>query len=309
MTAAATSQTRLSYIKEAAYGVTPTTPAFKNIRYTGESLKHTRQTVTSNEIRPDRNVADLIQVGGGAEGAFNYELSYGAFDDFLAAALCGAWNSDVLENSTSLQSFTLEKTFEQGATDTFMRYTGMVVNALSLSITNQQIVTGSFTFMGKGGSVGSAIIAGATYSDSPTNDVMSAGLNFANMSITGAGSPNLTGLTLEVNNNTRQQPVIGSLDSLGIGLGRCVVTGTATIYFENKSAYELFLNGTATDLTFKIGGATENQYIFTIPKLKFSDGDAPTSANDQDVILTLPFQGLFDPTLGATIEIERVPAA
>jgi hypothetical protein len=308
MTIAATSQTRLAFVKEVAYGVTPANPSFENVRYTGDTLKHNRQTITSNEIRPDRNVADLIQVGGGAEGAINYELSYGSFDDFLEAALCSAWALDKIKNGTSLSSFTFEKTFEQGATDTFIRYTGMMVNGFSLNIQTQQIVTGSFTFMGKGGSVGNAILAGATYTGAPTTDVMNAGVNFANLSITGAGTPKLTGLTLEVNNNMRQQAVVGSIENAGVGLGRCVVTGTATMYFENKSALELFLNGTATDLSFTIGGATEDQYIFTIPKLKFSDGDAPVPGNDQDVILTLPFQGLFDSTLGATIEIERVPA-
>lgn len=308
MTIAETSQTRLAFIKEVTYGVTPATPAFTNMRYTGETLKHNRQTITSNEIRPDRNVSDLIQVGGGAEGAVNYEMSFESFDAFMEAALCGTWNADKVKNGVSRHSFSLEKTFEQGATDTFLRYTGMLVNGFSLNIQAQQIVTGSFTFMGKGGSVAAAAIAGATYTDSPTTEVMSAGLHFADLSIAGAGTPKLTGLTLEVNNNARQQAVVGSLDTAGVGLGRCVVTGTATMYFENKDALEMFLNGTASDLSFTIGGATEDNYVFSIPKLKFSDGDAPTPGNDQDVILTLPFQGLYDETLGATLEIERVPA-
>lgn len=308
MASAETSQTRIAFIKEVTYGVTPTTPAFTNMRYTSDTLKHTRQNITSNEIRPDRNVADLILVAGGAEGGVNFELSYGAFDAFIEAALCGNWTTDELENGVARHSFTIEKTFEQGATDTFLRYTGMMVNAFSLNISTQSAITGSFTFMGKGGSVGDSIISGATYTGSPTNDVMNAGDNFADMTITGAGNPNITALTLEVNNNARQKPVVGSIDSLGVGLGRCVITGTASLYFENKAAYELFMNGTASDLTFTIGGVDELKYIFTIPKLKFSDGDAPTPGNDQDVILTLPFQALYDPVLGAALHIERVPA-
>lgn len=304
MAIAETSQTRLAIIKETVYGTTPTTPVFRKLRYTGDSLKHNRQNITSNEIRPDRNVADLVQVAGGAEGAVNFELSYGAFDDLIAAALCGSWNADKVKNGVEKHSFTLEKTYEQGTTDSFIRFTGAMVNTMSLNVAVQEIVTGSFGFMGKGGSVGTSIIAGATYTDSVTNDVMNAGVNFANLAITGAGSPNLTGLTLEINNNARLQPVVGSIDSLGVGLGRCEITGTATMYFENKDAYELFLAGTATDLSFDLT-KDGNTYTFTIPKLKFSDGDVPVPGNDQDVILTLPFQGLFDPTLGATLEIER----
>jgi hypothetical protein len=309
MAIAETSQTRLAIIKESSYGVTPSTPSFRNLRYTGDSLKHNRGNVTSNEIRPDRNVSDLIQVSGGASGGFNFELSYGAFDDLIEAALCGTWTADKVKNGVAKSSFTLEKTYEQGSTDTYIGYTGMVVDGMSLSISSQNIVTGSFTFMGKGGYVDDGIISGATYAESADNDVMSAGLNFSSLAITGAGSPKLTALTLEINNNARIQPVVGSIDSVGVGLGRCVVTGTATIYFEDKDAYELFLAGTASDLTFTLGGSADLQYIFTIPRLKFSDGDVPVAGNDQDITLTLPFQGLYDGTLEATIEIERVEAS
>lgn len=306
MAIAETSQTRLAIVKEASYGVTPTTPVFTNLRYTGDSLKHNRGNVTSNEIRQDRNVADLIQVSGGAEGAINIELSYGAFDALIEAALCSAWSTNVVKNGVTKSSFTIEKTYEQGTTDTYLGYTGMVVNTMSLNIAVQEIVTGSFGFMGKGGYVSNAIISGATYADSPLNDVMSAGLSFSGLAITGAGSPNLTGLTLEINNNTRMQPVVGSIDSIGVGLGRFTVTGTATMYFENKTAYELFLAGTATDLEFTLSDG-DNDYDFVIPRLKFSDGDVPVGGNDQDVILTLPFQALYDDTLEGTIEITRVP--
>lgn len=305
MAIAETSQTRLAIIPEVNYGATPATPAFTKVRYTGDSLKHKRGNVSSQEVRPDRNVTDLIQVSGGAEGGINFELSYGAFDTLIEAVLGGTWSTNVLKNGVAKRSFTLEKTFEQGATDTFIGYTGMVANTFSLSISAQEIVTGSFSFMGKGGYVGSAIITGATYAEAPTNDVMSAGLSFADLAITGAGSPNLTGLTLEINNNGYERPVVGSIDSLGMGMEKFVVTGTATMYFENKTAYELFLAGTATDLSFTLTDG-DNSYGVVIPRLKFSDGDVPVSG--QDIILTLPFQGLYDATLGATIEITRVPS-
>lgn len=309
MATADSSQTRLALVKETTYGVTPTNPAFRNVRYTGDSLKHTRQNTSSEEIRRDRNAADLVQVAGGAEGAVNFEMSYGSFDDLLAAALCGEWVDNKLKNGTARHSFTLEKTFEQGAADTFMRFVGMMVNTMSLNIAVQEIVKGSFGFMGKGGTTDNAELAGATYTDSPANDVMNAGMDFSNMVITGAGNPKLTGLSLEINNNARLQPVIGSIDSLGVGLGTFLLTGSLSMYFENRDAYELFLQGDDTSLQFTIGGETEMQYKWRISRLKFSDGDAPVGGNNQDVMLTLPFQGLFDGTLGATIEIERVPPA
>ncbi|AEP08888.1 phage tail tube protein [Micavibrio aeruginosavorus] len=302
-----TSQTRLAYIAESVYGTTPATPTFKKVRYTGESLKHARQNITSNEIRPDRNVADLVQVAGGAEGGVNFELSYGTFDDFLESFMYSAWSSNVLKNGITPKSFSIEKTFETGATDNFFRYTGMIANTFNLDISTQQIVTGSFGFMGKGGSVATTAISGATYTDAPTYDVMNAGTNFASLAVTGVTSPKITALSLQGTNNLRQKPVVGSVESLGVGAGRFVLTGTVTMYFENKEAYDLFLAGTATDLTFTIGGASETNYEFVIPRLKFSDADVATPGNDQDVMITLPFQALYDPTEQCTLKITRVP--
>ena len=94
-----TSETRLAYIAETAWGTTPTTPAFTNARFTGESLTPDLQTVVSNEIRPDRNVTDLIQVGQSAGGDVNFELSYGAFDDWLESVMYNTWSTNVLKTA------------------------------------------------------------------------------------------------------------------------------------------------------------------------------------------------------------------
>ena len=304
-----TSQTQLAYITETTYGTTPSTPAFTNVRYTSESLKAARQNVQSEEIRRDRNVPDLIQVGGNAAGGVNFELSYGAFDDFIESALFSAWSSDVIKNGVDQTSFTLEKIFENGATDQHFIFTGAVVNSMSLNIQAQQQVAGSFEFLCKSGSMTETAITGSTYTDAPTNDAMNAATDFASLSVTGATAPAITGLTLEISNNLRQKPVVGSLDSYGIGAGQCVVTGTITAYFENSDLMEQFLAGTATDLSFSIGGATENKYDIVIPRLKFSDGDVPTGGNNQDVIQTLQFTALYDPTEECAIKITRTPAA
>ena len=92
---------QLGYIKEATWGTTPAKPAWQILRLTGESFKIARETKQSAEITPERNVSDLIHIGGGAEGGFNFELSYGAYDDIFAAMLYGAWDDNVLVNGVT----------------------------------------------------------------------------------------------------------------------------------------------------------------------------------------------------------------
>lgn len=302
-----TSQTRLAYTAESTYGTTPATPVFKNMRYTSESLKADAQFVTSNEIRADRNVADVTRVGVEASGDVGFELTYGSFDDLIEALLQGTWTTNVLKNGVVARSFTMEKTFETGSPDQFHRFVGMMVNTMNLSVKSREIVTGSFGLMGKAAASAQAIVAGATYNAVNTNPVMNAANNFTGLAITGVTAPQIMGLNLNITNNLRQQPVIGSINSKGVGSGRFNVSGEVELYFDNQQAYELFLADTYADLSFAIGGASSLKYTVFIPKLKFTGGDVPTTGNDADVMAKFSFQGVYDSTTGAALQITRTP--
>ena len=85
---------QLSFREEASYGVHPA-GEFQKLRFTGESLSHEKETTVSGEIRPDRQVADLVQTGIRVSGGFDFELSYGAFDALMQYALQSAgWSSE-----------------------------------------------------------------------------------------------------------------------------------------------------------------------------------------------------------------------
>lgn len=300
-----TSQTRLAYIAESTFGTTPSTPAFTEARFTGEGLNANIETVTSNEIRPDRNVTDLVQVAQSASGAVNFELSYGSFDAFLESLMFGEWATNVLKNGVTEKSFTLEKTFETGATDQFHRFTGAIANNMSLSMATSSIVTGSFDFLAAGFSSAQAIITGATYTGANTNPVINAATNFASLAMTGVTSPELTALDISITNNLTLEQVLGSLDARGITSGRFQATGTLTAYFENEELFELFLNGTGSDLTFKLGGASSLNYVFDLPNIKFNSAEVVAGGNDQPVLVNMAFTALYDSGEAASLKITR----
>lgn len=300
------SETKLSYVEETTYGTTPATPAFQEQRFTGEGLNANRETTTSNEIRADRNVTDVIQTGQNAGGNVDIELSYGSFDDWLESLMFNTWASNVLKNGTAQKSFTIEKLFEAGATDQYHRFTGAVANSLSLSIQAGQLVTGSFDFLAKGAATGQTAIAGSTYTAANTNDVINAAVDFAGLAVTGAATPQITALNLNITNNLRQQREVGSIDSAGLGTGRFEVTGDFNAYFKNQELYDMFLAGTATDLTFTLGGASSKKYQFEMDKIKFESGEIIAGGNDQDVLQNFTFRALFEGT-DNTLKITRTP--
>lgn len=75
-----------------AWGVTPASGAPREMRITGSQLAAQKETVTSDELRSDRMVSNIVEVGASAEGDINFEFSAGAIDDFLAAFLYGLWS-------------------------------------------------------------------------------------------------------------------------------------------------------------------------------------------------------------------------
>lgn len=126
----------LRYVKESTFGTTPATPTMQNMRFTQESFELNTSSVTSQEIRSDRQVADVIRTDVAGQGGFNFELSAGTYDDMILAAIqASAWSSPV-----SLTGLTL--TVAAGA-NTITRSTGSWVS--DGIVTNQWVKFGGFT--------------------------------------------------------------------------------------------------------------------------------------------------------------------
>ena len=309
MAFADSSSTRLAYIPEATFGTTPTSPVFQILRYTGEQLRYQKNSIISDEIREDRNIADLIQVGRMVNGTFDFELSYGTFDDLLEGVFFNDWAADVLINSNVKKGFTFEKKFEQGATDSYLRYRGCVIGGMSLDLSSQKIATGQFSIMGLGGSVTAAILSGATYTAANTNPVMNTSSHFASLSISGVSpAPRIKGLTIQIENNLREQAEVGNIDLAGIAAGRFNVSGTMDAYFESIALYEAILDHDTISLEFTVGVDTGEKYTFELPSIKIKSGDPFAPGNDTDVMIPIEFQAIYDAGETTSIKVTRAVA-
>jgi len=93
-----TNRVNVAYVKETTYGVTPSgPPTLKDLRFVSESVAQENTTVTSQEIRSDRQVSALLRTGIRAPGDLNFEFSYGAFDEWLEWSLLSnaTWTTPV----------------------------------------------------------------------------------------------------------------------------------------------------------------------------------------------------------------------
>lgn len=124
------------YYKEngGAYGTIPAGDG-KTLRLTGETLAATRQFTKSREIRSDRQASGVVLIGIGAGGSIDGELSYGAFDDLLKAALLsGAWAGAVSVTGTNISAAASDNSINSGSSaftataGQWVRVTGFTTN-------------------------------------------------------------------------------------------------------------------------------------------------------------------------------------
>ncbi len=307
MTIADTSQTQLAFIEEATFlAGTPATPAWQKIRMTGEGLNYNIESTTSNEVRPDADVSNVIQTGSNVGGDISGELTFGSADTdiLLEHALRGTFTSNTLKGGVEKKSLSFEKLMETGTTDQYHRDSGCVVNTMALDVKAGQLLTANFGIMGLSRTTGTAALSGSSYVATNTNDPQSA-VDVASITVGGATSSiYYTDMSFSVNNNCRFQQAVGSLAAVGIGYGRREITGTLTAYFEDGDLYEEFLNGTASSLTFASTDGT-NTYTFTLPKIKYNGGTVPTGGNGQDVMVNLTFQAIYDSVSACAIQIDN----
>jgi len=206
---------------------------------------------------------------------------------------------------SSLSNGVLDRsfTFERGYTDidVYERYAGGVVNKIALSLKPNNIVTGTFSIMGRSVTIATVSIDAtpiASQTDSPfdtfTGTVKEAGTAIAL----------ITSIDFSLDNAGQDTFVIGSQYTQKIVLGRCNITGTVEVYFQDSTMINKFVNETASLLEFDVGG-TDEYYKFFIPNVKFSGSDHAVS-DEKPITLKMPFQAIYSPTYGFTAQITRV---
>lgn len=304
----------MRYVPEVTYGVTPATPAFKMVRHTGTTLGLSKESLQSEELRDDRQIADFRHGAYQVGGDVNIELSFESFDDLLEAVMLGTWEVDSpsvgidrLKAGVTRRSFTFERFFGDilSVDKPYHRFTGVELNTLALAINANAMITGSFGVLGQNMTTGTAIIAGATYVPATTTSPLD--------SFTGtlqeAGTPIavITEISLSLENALEARFVVGSKQSIRPSIGRSNVTGQVTAYFENSTLLDKFINETESSIVFELPDGAGNKYTFTLPRIKYTGGQ-PDVDGEGPITLAMPFQALLDPTTGTNLMIDREAA-
>lgn len=214
----------------------------------------------------------------------------------------------IIRNGVTEASYTFLKRFEDLAAVTYHYFTGCRIGSMSLEMATGSIVTGQFGVMGKDSNLTETQIAGSTYTAAPTEVVMNSVSNVQNL-LQDTASFGTTGaisqLTLEINNNHREQKGIGVLGNVGIVAGSLSVTMNASLYFESKTQYEKFKQQTSFRMSFRLQDTAGNAYIVTLPKCKYESMTVNSSQIDSDVAAEASIRAILDASTGCMVQIDK----
>lgn len=289
------SRSRLSYITESTYGTTPAGD-FTGIPFNTQSLNLAKDRVSSAEIRDNRQMNVDRHGNKQVGGDIAVELCDTDFEPFLESLMMSTFSTGVLKTGTTLKSFSIED--YAANIDQARLFTGCAVSSGSFSIAPNQMVTSTFTLLGKDMTLGATekTVTSGTPSGNAPFDAYS-----GSISIGGSASSIITNIDFTVDNGFNPTFVVGSDVSQQIDFGMSTVEGTLSAYFEDEALINRFLNETETAIEVQVGDGT-NTMTFLFPRCKINSADVGVDGPNARII-TASFVALYDSTEDTNLKI------
>ncbi|AMO44101.1 major tail tube protein [Roseobacter phage DSS3P8] len=206
------------------------------------------------------------------------------------------------------RKFTIETAYND--IGQYMVQDGMVPGTFSLEVATGAIITGTIGFEGRATQLLQSTILGDagsyTVLAAQTGEVMNATTNVGEILKDGSTfGASIQSLSISGEANLRQQAAVGSKFSKGIGAGRFNLTGSMTVYFEDETLFNDFLNHETVGLSFGVTDLDGQSIVYTLPAIKFSQDQIAPGGIDQDVFDNVEFTAFRDPNTECMLQVDR----
>lgn len=295
------SRTSLSYIVESSFGTTPA-GNFTNLPFSTHSLNLTKERVQGNDLQSDRMPRVDRHGNKQAGGDIVVDLRDGDYDDFLESAMLGTFSTNVLKVGTSPKYFSIED--YAADIDQAKLFTGCTVSSMGISLAPNQMVTTTFSMVGKGMTLSATQKTQDAASGAAPFDAYSGDLSIGNVGALSA-SAIVTAVDFTVDNAFAPTFVVGSDETPALQYGRATVEGTFSAYFEDEALVNRFLNETNSALQVSVNDPTgANEYTFLFPYIKINSADTSVGGPDSRMV-ECSFVSLYDSTEETNLKITR----
>jgi len=260
-------ESRVYFVEESVYGVTPTSPAMLGI--TAESVE---PAINPSNIKVRGvGLVDLQAIKKGLR-APSLKVSYPLPSEAPIAFL--QWAKVELDKSLSIQALYYKGIFASATDIISLLYTGCKFQKVSVECGIEDIVKATADLLGQDLTVGTAKITGATYADY----VGAVPFYESYVKKGGTALDRVTDWKFNIENNLKPVPVIKTTGYILKYLPHRHrnLTGEVTFEFESKDEFDDVINDTEFSLEFGLGGS--NKAVFS--NCKWEDVKTPTKVED-----------------------------
>jgi len=267
------------------------------VRWTGWAT-----TGTDNNARNYR-IVNLTATVMTVSGLGNEVVSTKAAGDTVTCAVVGKKTFIPVANQ-GRYSYSVEQYFGDSDVPISERFSGVRVQGARISLPPTGMVTADFQMMGQKMVEGTAPYF--TAPTPPTTDNSLVAVNGA-VRFNGVDVALITGAQLNISTSMDAQPVLGSDVVPDIFEGALSVEGQASVYVQDNSFQQLFLNEAEVDLHFYMtSDGTINSPFISIVLNRVKLFSATKSDSDRAIIQSIAFQALEHTTgAGAGTKFEQ----
>lgn len=286
----------IAYVPEVTWGTTPGTPAMIQLKAAtyGETLGMEIDEHISNSINSRRSV-EIVR-GGNKHIKGSVPIEFAALG--LATVLKHALGP-VVTTGAGPYTHTIKRgalaagmTIEKGFTDIaqYFVFTGCKPEKLAGSVSPAGMFTGTLDFIGA-----NMTASGTTLDASLTTSTHTPFMEWEAVATEGGSAATVLAFDFEITNKLDEVLAVGQRGPAAVteGMGEC--TGNVTMMFENLTAFNKFLNETASELKIIFtNGANTLEFYF--PEVRYIGDAVPKIANSQGVVVPLKFRAIYDTT-------------
>lgn len=276
---------------------------FNLLPYTSEGFQMSKEPKMSTAIRDDRRPSNSKNTKGTASGAATVEFGAAPFVmDMLAMLMMNEWtlvNDAEVSEGTFLtdgelkQFMVVEKTTKGGplATDNLYheRYFGTAMNDATIEFSDGELITLAMNFMSINASSSEAVAGADGLGGSITTiakvvpddyEIADSSNNLKSVTLRDSEGDAMqvvfSDLSLQIQNNVREQPGLGYEFAAGMGFGKVAATLSGEIYFVDQTLLDAHMQNKRLSAEFDVDTA-EGTFTFYFPNLMVQ---APTNNSE-----------------------------
>jgi hypothetical protein len=252
---------------------------------------------TGNNDQDSRitDLSALVMTVEARDGESVYSADTGDADEVITAT------GETVKIGTTLRTYTIERAFDDIAE--YQVFNGCAINQMSLQMQPEQMVSGSFDILGMSADAMTQAPRDATITPAATNDPMAA--FEGQLSEGGAESTVVTAMNFTLNNNRSLQAVVGSRFSPDVFEGIAMITGQATVFFEDATLFNKFVNETISTLSVQMDDLNGTDFIVIgFPAIKYTGGDMDPPS-EGPVPIVMPWEAQVSALTSTSMYIQK----